>query len=154
MAKYRQGLFTPKNPEKYVGKSEPRFRSSWELAVFRMCDQHPGILKWGSETHRIPYKHPLTGKSTTYIPDLLIVYVDRNGNQHAEMVEIKPSSQTLGEAKSKQDMAAAVVNDAKWKAARAWCKSYGLGFRVITEKEIFNNAGRSSKRSNPKKGRR
>ena len=37
-----------------------------------------------------------------------------------------------------QQKAAAVVNQAKWEAARAWCKNQGLGFRVITEREIYN----------------
>lgn len=136
--KFQTGQYEPKNPEKYLGKKMPTFRSGWELAVFRMCDNHPSVIGWGSETHRIPYKNPLTGKLTTYVPDLLMVYVDKKGNKHAEMVEIKPSKQTLGEARSQMDKAAAVVNHAKWTAARYWCKQQGLGFRVITENEIFN----------------
>lgn len=138
MAKYQQGQYEPANPGKYLGKGLPRYRSGWELAVFRMCDNHPSVLGWGSETHRIPYKHPLTGKMTTYVPDLLMVYMDAKGQKHAEMVEIKPSSQTLGEARSQIDKAAAVINHAKWTAARYWCKQQGIGFRVITENEIFN----------------
>lgn len=144
--KWQNGLYQPQNPDKYIGKGIPRYRSGWELAVFRMCDNHPAILGWGSETHRIPYKNPLTGKATNYVPDLLIVYKDKNGQNHAEMVEIKPSSQTLGEAKSQQDKAMAVVNHAKWEAARAWCKSKGMGFRVITEHEIFNKPQRSKRK--------
>lgn len=146
MAKFQQGVFEPKNPDKYIGKGLPRFRSSWELAVFRMFDQHPAVLGWGSETHRIPYKNPLTGKATSYVPDLLVVYNDKDGRKHAEMVEIKPKSQILGEAKSQKDKAAAVVNHAKWTAARAWCKQQGIGFRVITETEIFNKPKGSNKR--------
>jgi hypothetical protein len=144
--KWQNGLYQPQNPDKYIGKSVPRYRSGWELAVFRMCDNHPAIIGWGSETHRIPYKNPLTGKATNYVPDLLIVYRDRNGQNHAEMVEIKPSSQTLGEAKSQQDIAAAVVNQAKWEAARAWCKGKGLGFRVLTEHQIFNKPPKSKRK--------
>jgi hypothetical protein len=40
----------------------------------------------------------------------------------------------------------AVVNDAKWKAARAWCKEKGLGFRVITENQIFNKPPQKKRR--------
>ena len=145
MAKFQNGKFTPSNPDKYLGKRTPHYRSGWELAVFRMCDNHPAILGWGSETHRIPYKNPLTGKQTVYVPDLLIVYKDRNGKNHAEIVEIKPASQTLGEARTQQQKAAAIVNHAKWEAASAWAKSYGMSFRVITENQIFNK---------PKKGRK
>ena len=146
MAKWQNGEFTPQNPDKYIGKRLPRYRSGWELAVFRMCDNHPSIIGWGSETHRIPYKNPVTGKSTTYVPDLLMVYVDKNGNRHAEMVEIKPSKQIMGEAKTQHDKLHAVVNAAKWEAARAWCKAQGLGFRVITENEIFNKPQNSKRK--------
>lgn len=144
--KFQQGEYQLSNPDKYMGKGLPRYRSGWELAVFRMFDNHPAILGWGSETHRIPYKNPLTGKQTTYVPDLLVVYNDRDGRKHAEMIEIKPLKQTLGEARSQADKAAAVVNHAKWTAARAWCKQKGIGFRVITENEIFNRPQGSKKR--------
>jgi hypothetical protein len=147
MAKFMQGLYEVKNPNKYIGKRAPRYRSGWELAVFRMCDNHPSVIGWGSETHRIPYRNPLTGKTTTYVPDILMVYKDTKGNDRAEMVEIKPSKQTLGEAKTQSEKAAAVVNHAKWQAARAWCDAKGLGFRVITENEIFNRP----KNSKPKR---
>ena len=93
----------------------------------RMAD-NPNVIAWGSETHRIPYKNPLTGKTTTYVPDFLMVYEDKNKNRKAEMIEVKPSGQTLGEARGMQQKAAAVVNQAKWEAARAWCKKQGLGF--------------------------
>ena len=144
--KFQQGIYQPKNPSKYMGKGYPKYRSGWELAVFRMCDNHPNVLGWGSETHRIPYKHPLTGKATTYVPDLLMVYQDAKGQKHAEMVEIKPSKQIMGEARSAQDKMHAVVNHAKWEAARAWCKQQGLGFRVITENEIFNKPPQRKRR--------
>ena len=145
MAKFQQGRYTLSNPDKYLGKRTPHYRSGWELAVFRMCDNHPAILGWGSETHRVPYRNPLTGKQSTYVPDLLIVYKDRKGRNHAEIVEIKPASQTLGEARTQAQKAAAVVNQAKWEAASAWAKSHGMGFRVITENQIFNK---------PKKGKK
>ena len=143
---YMQGIYEVSNPGKYLGKKAPRYRSGWELAVFRMCDNHPAVLGWGSETHRIPYRNPLTGKASTYVPDLLMVYKDAGGGNHAEMVEIKPAKQTLGEAKTQMDKAQAVVNHAKWESARAWCKKQGMGFRVITEHQIFNKPTRSKKR--------
>ena len=145
MPKYQSGRYAPTNPDKYLGKRVPHYRSGWELAVFRMCDNHPAILGWGSETHRVPYRNPLTGKQSTYVPDLLIIYKDRKGRNHAEIVEIKPASQTLGEARTQAQKAAAIVNQAKWEAANAWAKSNGLRFRVITENQIFNR---------PKKGKK
>lgn len=146
MPKFQSGKFVPSNPDKYLGKRTPHYRSGWELAVFRMCDNHPAILGWGSETHRIPYKNPLTGKMSTYVPDLLLVYKDKKGQNHAEMVEIKPASQTLSEARTQAQKAAAVVNHSKWAAAHAWCKSQGMAFRVITENQIFNKPQNSKKK--------
>lgn len=146
MPKFQNGKFVPSNPDKYLGKRTPHYRSGWELAVFRMCDNHPAILGWGSETHRIPYKNPLTGKMSTYVPDLLLVYKDKKGQNHAEMVEIKPASQTLSEARTQAQKAAAVVNHSKWAAAHAWCKQQGMSFRVITEHQIFNKPQNSKKK--------
>jgi hypothetical protein len=146
MPKFQNGKFIPSNPDKYLGKRTPHYRSGWELAVMRMCDNHPAILGWGSETHRIPYKNPLTGKMSTYVPDLLLVYKDKKGQNHAEMVEIKPASQTLSEARTQAQKAAAVVNHSKWAAAHAWCKSQGMSFRVITENQIFNKPQNSKKK--------
>jgi hypothetical protein len=141
-----RGIYEVSNPNKYFGKKAPRYRSGWELAVFRIRPQKTTLPGWGSETHRIPYKNPLTGKQTVYVPDILLVYKDAKGGNHAEMVEIKPAKQTLGEAKSQIDKAQAVINHAKWTAARAWCKSQGMGFRVITEHQIFNKPKNTKKR--------
>ena len=146
MPKFQNGKFIPSNPDKYLGKRTPQYRKGGELAVMRMCDNHPAILGWGSETHRIPYKNPLTGKMSTYVPDLLLVYKDKKGQNHAEMVEIKPASQTLSEARTQAQKAAAVVNHSKWAAAHAWCKSQGMSFRVITENQIFNKPQNSKKK--------
>ena len=46
--KFAQGAFKLKNPEKYVGNGTPRYRSSWEFAVMKMCDENPGIQQWAS----------------------------------------------------------------------------------------------------------
>jgi hypothetical protein len=144
MAKYAQGVFTPKNPEKYVGKGTIRYRSGWELTFMMFCDNNQSVTQWSSESVRIPYRHPLTGKQTIYVPDFLIVYVDRNNKQIAEMVEIKPKKQTLIESKraSAQLRATVAINHSKWAAANAWCKRMGISFRVITEDDLFRNGAR------------
>ena len=140
--KFQQGIFTPNNPTKYVGKRAPRYRSGWELAVMRMADAHPNVIAWGSETHRIPYRNPITGKQTTYVPDFLMVYEDKNKNKKAEMIEVKPSGQTLGEARGMQQKAAAVVNQAKWEAANAYAKQRKIRFRVVSEEQLFHSGKR------------
>jgi hypothetical protein len=144
MAKYAQGIYTPKNPEKYVGKGTIRYRSGWEFTVMKFFDENKNVTQWSSESVRIPYRHPFTNKQTIYVPDFLIVYVDKSGLQKAELIEVKPLKQTtLQEAgRSKSAQVAAIINKYKWEAAAAWCKKMGITFRVITEREIFHNGGR------------
>ena len=141
-SKYQQGLFEMKNPSKYIGKHTPRYRSSRELKFMRVLDAHPNVVAWASESHRIPYVNPLTRKSTVYVPDFFMVYEDKAGNRKAEFIEIKPAGQIMGKAKSVQQKAAAIINEAKWQAARAFAERQGVGFRVLTENELFNNAGK------------
>lgn len=144
MVKFAQGRFEMKNPAKYVGKRTPLARSSWEFVFMRMLDEHPGVESWASESIQIPYRDPLTGKSTIYVPDFFIVYVDKNHSKHAEVVEIKPSNHTILEkvGKSRYNQEQYVKNMAKWEAATAWCKQQGVKFRIISEDDIFHQGGK------------
>jgi hypothetical protein len=138
MSKYSQQVFVPKNPEKLIGNMRPFSRSSWELRMMNFLDQHPNVIQWGSECVKIPYTNPLTGKSTIYIPDFLIKYSDKNGNQRAELVEIKPKKETCMEAaKSRRDKMFVILNTAKWVAAAQFCSKHGVKFRVLNEDHIF-----------------
>ena len=110
-ARYLQGTYTPKNPEKYVGKYPIITRSSWELMVCRMCDDHQNILQWSSESLKIPYTNPITGKYTVYVPDFMVLFEDQRGKKRVELWEIKPRKQTfVGEAKTNRDKMALAVN--------------------------------------------
>ena len=137
--RFHNGVYQPRNAGKYRGKRLPVYRSSWELSAMRMFDAHPNVLAWASECHRIPYINPVTGRRTHYVPDFFVVYMDQNGRQHAEMVEIKPSSQILGRTANDYDRAQAVINEEKWKSAQAFCKNHNLRFRILTEQEMFRN---------------
>jgi|TARA_B110000977_G_scaffold104518_1_gene136386 hypothetical protein len=144
MGKFAQGRFTLKYPEKYLGNKTPLYRSSWEFAFMKFCDESPAVTKWASESVKIPYKNPLTGKHTVYVPDFLIEYADRNGKPHVELIEVKPDNQTVKEnvGRDKWRQAQYIQNVAKWEAARAWCKQKRIFFRVITEKDIFHQGKR------------
>lgn len=140
MAKYSQGKYQIKNPEKYVGKGMPTYRSSWEFAFMNFCDDNPAVLQWASEAIHVNYRNPFTGKNTIYVPDFLIIYLDKNGKKHGEVIEVKPSTQTTMEAaRSIRDKAAVALNMYKWDAARKFCASQGLSFRVVNENDIFHN---------------
>ena len=144
MARFAQGKFRLKFPEKYAGNRTPTYRSSWEFAFMKMCDEHAYIQAWASEAVKVPYRNPLTGKHTIYIPDFFIAYADRNGKRRVEIIEVKPENQTLKErlGRSKHNQAYQIVNQAKWEAARAWCKQKGMYFRIVTENDIFHQGKR------------
>lgn len=150
-----KGIFVPKNPRKYLGNNIDNivYRSSWELTCCNTFDNSESILGWMSESlpsnhvHEgisgIPYRNPFTGKWTIYVPDFFVIYIDRNGKKHAEVMEIKPLAELppvmsgmhhkanpLKEAKQ-------VLNAAKYEAAFDFCAKRGWRFRVVTEKDLF-----------------
>lgn len=140
MAKYATGKYIVKNRQKYAGKREPTYRSSWEFTFMLFCDNNPNVLQWASEPFMIPYRNPFTGKRTVYVPDFMIVYIDKQQKQHAEVIEVKPTREAMAEsARSVRDRAALALNIAKWEAAHDWCKQQGIRFRVVTENDIFMN---------------
>lgn len=139
--KFAKGKFTMTNPEKYVGTKVPTYRSSWEWSFMRFCDTNPSVQKWASEAVQIPYRDPLTGRQTIYVPDFFIQYVDKNSRMHVELIEIKPASQAILErvGKNKYNQAQFVKNQAKWAAANLWCKQQGIKFRIVSENDLFHN---------------
>ena len=140
MAKWAQGFYDVLNPNKYVGKGKPRYRSGWEWSFMRFCDTNDHILQWASEAVQIPYRNPLTGKQTIYVPDFLITYRTKGNTMRAELIEIKPKKQSVLESKmSSRDKAVVAINYAKWAAAQKWCQRQGIAFRVITEDQMFHN---------------
>lgn len=141
--KFARGKFTMKHPEKYVGTKTPTYRSSWEWSFMTFCDTNLSIQKWASEAISIPYRDPLTGRHTIYVPDFFIQYVDKTGKMHVELIEIKPASQQILErvGKSKHNQAQYVKNQAKWAAANIWCKQQGIVFRVLNQNDLFHQGG-------------
>ena len=63
----------------------------------KMCDEHAYIQAWASEAVKIPYRNPLTGKHTIYVPDFFIAYANKGGSRKVEIIEVKPENQTLKE---------------------------------------------------------
>jgi len=139
MANFRQGFYEVKNSQKYVGNGKPKFRSGWEMTFMMFLDSNDNVISWASEPVRIPYRNPLTGKMTMYVPDFIVTYRGPKETVRAELIEIKTKKQSLVESKMKdRDKAIVAVNYAKWHAATLWAKQNGLTFRVITEEQIFH----------------
>jgi hypothetical protein len=140
---WAQGIYEVINPEKYVGNRRPRYRSGWEMSFMRFCDTNPNVLQWASESIQIPYRHPLTGKITHYVPDFLITYRNKDNTMKAELIEIKPKGQSvITEGQRPRDRAVVAINMAKWHSATLWCRKQGISFRVITEDHMFRNGSR------------
>lgn len=140
MSHWANGKYEIQNPAKYVGNGTPRYRSGWEFSFMRFCDNNDHILQWASESVAIPYRNPVTGKMSRYIPDFLVSYRTRDNTMRAELIEIKPKKQSVIESKmNSRDRAVVAVNYAKWDQAMKWCKRNGLSFRVITELDMFHN---------------
>ena len=157
--KWHQGTYQVINPEKYIGDKLPYCRSSWEFRFAQFCDENENITRWASESIKIPYQNPYTGKYSNYIPDFLVEYTDANGAKHVELIEIKPSTQTTmeGAGKSVNNQQMVVLNAAKWTAAQEWCKRQGIKFRIVNEEHIFhkpkprNNKKRKARARVPKR---
>jgi hypothetical protein len=140
-SKYRQGIFIPVNKEKFIG-SKAFYRSGLELKFMRFCDNNANVVMWGSENVVVPYISPLDGRAHRYFVDNFVV-IKENNIIKKYLVEIKPSKQTVAPTtkyKKKEhliyEQSMYVVNQAKWQAAREFCKKKGLEFLILTEKEI------------------
>lgn len=138
---YHKRKYTPINREKYEGDpTNIIMRSSWETKFAIWCDTNPSILKWSSETTVIPYVCPTDRRAHRYFVDFKIKVQESNGNIKTYLVEIKPDAQTKppqpGKKKTKQYITEVMTwgkNDAKWKAAREYCKNRGYEFVILTE---------------------
>ena len=143
MATFRQGVYRPKIFEKYKGKQYPIFRSGWELKFFKWCDNNPNVLAWNSESVVIPYTSPLDNRIHRYFVDFYVKKRMENGKTECALIEIKPKKETIPPKVTNKPTRRYInevvkwgVNDAKWKAARAYCKDRGWEFEVLTEKEL------------------
>lgn len=141
---FKQGIFRPANKEKYMGSSDPIYRSGWELKFFRWADMNSNVLFWGSENIIVPYISPLDGKVHRYFVDNFIVFKDKDGNKRKFLIEIKPSKQVekpiANNRKKKStilyEQTTWITNQAKWEAARKWAEKKGYQFLILTEKEL------------------
>ena len=143
MANWANGIYEVANPDKYAGNRKPRYRSSWEHAFMRFADNHPSIIQWASESIKIPYRNPLTGRQSVYVPDFVLIYQDKGGKRRGELIEIKPSSQTTMTPKTRdREKLQIALNHAKWEAAAKWCRLKGLHLRIVTEHDIFHGGNK------------
>lgn len=91
--------------------------STWERDYMEELEADPDVAKW-TKNHgiRIAYRGA-DGRPGRYTPDFL---VEREGGR-IELVEIKS-----------YDMVDAPITQKKAEAARAWCKSRNMRYRLIS----------------------
>lgn len=147
--KYKQGLYIPRHPEKYVGDiNKIVYRSSWEYHMDEFLDNNPNILRWKSEPIAIPYVHPFkkdkagNPKIARYFPDYWVEYKNKQGEIIQEILEVKPKKETkMSRARNPKsklyEELTLQINIAKWKSAQDFCKSKGINFHLITESSLF-----------------
>lgn len=146
-----KGRFRPVNPQKYRGDpSNIIYRSLWECKFFKFVDLHPDVIWWQSEEVVIPYLSPIDGKMHRYYPDVVLHKKVGEDKFETIMIEIKPASQTVPPDISRKNKTPSGristrylnevktfgINDAKWKAARAFCGARGWKFEIMTEKHL------------------
>jgi hypothetical protein len=150
MAKYYQGRFKPKNPQKYAGDpTNIIYRSGWEFKLMRYLDIHPDVVEWGSEELVIPYRSPIDGRIHRYFPDFIVKQINSNGKKETILIEVKPKAQTrppdVSKAKTATGRASRRyitevktwgINQAKWKAAQEFCKDRGWKFQIMHEDHL------------------
>lgn len=139
--RYKQGIYIPKNREKYKGQIPCVYRSGLELDYFRILDQNPNVEQWGSEEIIVPYY--FDGKMHKYYVDLFVVF--KNGDKTVKyLIELKPENQTKEPVWKPRRKKSSYLyecfmwhqNQAKWNAARDFAKKLGFEFHVLTEKDL------------------
>ena len=139
-----KGKYRPTHPEKYKGDlTNIIWRSLWERKFCVYCDSNTNIIEWQSEEFCIPYRSPIDNKIHRYFPDFFIKYKDTDGKIKSSLIEVKPLRQTAPPVKpnrqTKKYLSEAfeyAKNQAKWQAAREYCKYRMWEFKVLTEKEL------------------
>ena len=128
-SRFKQGYYSPMNPQKYIkpvdetmnSGTEPFYRSSWELKFYKWADESDQIKTWSTEYIAIPYYDPQKNKNRRYFPDVFLEFIDGR----RVIVEIKPRSQ-FGD----------VTNQAKWEAATNYAQQINAEFVVMSEKDL------------------
>ena len=140
MGKSYKGIYRPTNPKKYVG--DPNrivYRSLLERRFMLYCDRNEDIIAWASEEVPIKYYSPLDKRVHRYFPDFIV----KTSTGKKYIIEIKPYKQCFQPKTPKKKTKAFmresfeyIKNQAKWKAAKAYCEDKGFEFKIMTEKEL------------------
>ena len=139
-----KGKYKPKNYKKYKGDpTKIYYRSLWERRFMDYCDRNPKIIEWGSEEIIIPYVSPIDRKPHRYFPDFYIKMVNTDGQYVRHIIEVKPKKflkppkkKSRTTQKFLREVATYGTNQAKFEAARIYCKDRKYKFTILTEDHL------------------
>jgi hypothetical protein len=148
MKKGYHGLYEVENKDKYIGNTNPKYRSSWEAIFCYFLDHSKSVVKWGYECVNIRYYSPIDKKLHRYFIDFYFESINKHGKLEKYLVEVKPSEQTKPPKRPKNknkkrnkrylaEMETFIINKCKWKSAMKFCAARGIKWKIITEHEIF-----------------
>lgn len=95
---------------------ESHYRSSWELRHMHDLDSDANVASWQYEPHVIYYEWE--GSTHRYLPDFIVTFSDGR----RELQEVGVGALKGGTPR----------NIAKAQAAREWCQTNGMSFRVVS----------------------
>jgi len=141
-----KGVFKPTNRSKYRGDiNNIVWRSSWELRFLKYLDNNPAVLEYASEEIVIPYFSSVDNKLHRYYVDFYVKLKKSDEVIKEYLIEVKPYNQTIKPKVPRRitenymkSVNTYLVNQAKWKAAEAFCQKNGLEFLVLTEYALFD----------------
>lgn len=135
-SRYKQGYIDQKSCRKLfpsIKNENIIYRSSYERRFIYWCESNANVKHWGSECITIPYVLLTDHTNHTYNPDFVVEMQDGS----IYVIEIKPKNQCI---KPTGDSAYALneytKNISKWTAAKRFCESRGVQFKVLTEDTI------------------
>lgn len=141
-----KGKYNIKNIKKYKGDpTNVTYRSLWERKFMKYCDENLNIIEWSSEEIIIPYRSPIDRKIHRYYPDFWVKLRRNDKKIECFLIEIKPKKQTIPPKKPSSMTQKYIkeaytygINEAKWNAAKEYCKDRNWKFQIITEDHLFN----------------
>ena len=138
------GKYKVHNKAKYVANlQEVVYRSSWELKYMKYLDRHPSVLEWASENVIIPYYNQIEKKTRRYFVDFYVKIQNPEGEIKKYIIEVKPKRQCVEpkvqRTKNKKyirEVMEYAKNQAKWGAAKEFCKDRMMEFKILTEDNL------------------
>ena len=163
-ARYHQGVYYPRHPEKWVTK-ENIYRSSWEEKFMQYLDNNPNVIRCGSEPISVQYRNPIKNleycvknnldpkdprnfQIANYWLDFWCEMKMGDGSVKKFFIEVKPHAETVApkplnesaklrdKKKFNRQASTYLVNTYKWAAAKKFCQDRGCEFMIVTERTL------------------